>query len=198
LLAQSGKCISESSGPIDRSAVGGEDQAADNDDPASKSIAAAQPGLCRVVLTLEAADADPPLSDYLSARLSRIAALAGVGRGTLTVAVVDDRVMGQMHSRYRGCSGTTDVLTFDHRNHRNAPLEADIVVCVDEAVRQADLRGHDTRDEILLYAVHGLLHLMGYDDHDPQAAAVMHAREDELLTAAGVGSIYHAGGRHID
>jgi len=198
LLAQSGKCTSELSGSIDLSAIGGEEQAAEGDDPASKPAPAARPGFCRIVLKIEAANADPLLHGYLPVRLSRIAALAGAGRGTLTVAVVDERVMGEMHARYHGGTGTTDVLTFDHRDHRDAPLEADVVVCIDEATRQAVARGHDTRDEILLYAVHGLLHLMGYDDHDPQSAAAMHTREDELLTAAGVGTIYHAGGCRVD
>ena len=41
--------------------------------------------------------------------------------------------------------------------------------------------------------MHGLLHLLGYDDTSPEAAAAMHAREDELLQTAGYGPVYHGG-----
>ena len=73
------------------------------------------------------------------------------------------------------------------------PVEGDVVVCVDEARRQAVNRGHEVRAEVLLYAVHGLLHLLGYDDHEPDSAAAMHDREDTLLAALGVGRVYAAG-----
>lgn len=50
-----------------------------------------------------------------------------------------------------------------------------------------------TAAELALYVVHGLLHLSGYDDHDPSAARIMHAREDALLVALGLGPVYTAG-----
>src|SRR5690606_1916317 len=80
--------------------------------------------------------------------------------------------------------------TFDLRDGEAGALDGEIVLCVDEAVRQARQRRHDARLELLLYAVHGLLHLLGYDDHDPKDAAKMHRREDELLRAAGLGDVY--------
>ena len=79
------------------------------------------------------------------------------------------------------------MLTFDLRDDADADLEGDVALCVDEAARRAAERGHPVRDEVLLYAVHGLLHLLGEDDHTPADYARMHAREDALLTAIGVG-----------
>ena len=53
------------------------------------------------------------------------------------------------------------------------------------AMRQAAERGHCAEDELLLYAVHGTLHLMGYDDHDASSRKAMHKRALDVL--AGVG-----------
>ena len=49
------------------------------------------------------------------------------------------------------------------------------------------------RDEVLLYALHGVLHLCGYDDRTDRDFAAMHRREDEILERLGVGAIFRAG-----
>jgi len=142
--------------------------------------------LCCVELNLLADDTDPPLAGWLDVHLAKIAAIERVTAGYLSVAVVDDSQMAQMHRQYKQLDGTTDVLAFDMRQDEADPIEADLVICRDEAARQAASRGHAVRLELLLYAVHGLLHLLGYDDGEPDDAAVMHQREDELLTAIGL------------
>ena len=53
-------------------------------------------------------------------------------------------------------------------------------------------RGHDTTAEVVLYAVHGTLHLLGLDDEKPDQAARMHDIEDEILADMGLGRIYGA------
>jgi probable rRNA maturation factor len=145
-------------------------------------------------LTVEAVvrvgEGDDALADWLAGQLARIAGLAGVGGGQLSLAVVGDDEMAQLHQQYKDNAGTTDVLTFDLRDDATDPVEGDIVICLDEASRQASRRGHDARLELLLCAVHGLLHLVGYDDHAAADAARMHRREDELLTAAGFGPVF--------
>ncbi|MEM7622182.1 MAG: rRNA maturation RNase YbeY [Planctomycetota bacterium] len=122
--------------------------------------------------------------------------------GTLDVAVIDDSRMAAAHERYSGVSGTTDVLTFDHRadatsGRRGAvsrSVETELLVCFDEATRQASANGTSVVSELLLYVVHGVLHCVGYDDATPAAAAAMHAEEDRVLVGIGVGPVY-AGGR---
>lgn len=117
--------------------------------------------------------------------------LAGAGEapaGALSVAIVDDATMSGIHERFLSVEGTTDVLTFELEHRPDGTVEeGEVVICFDEAVRQADERGHPVEEELLLYAVHGLLHLSGYDDRDPAAYDRMHAREDELLEAIGIG-----------
>jgi probable rRNA maturation factor len=145
---------------------------------------------CAVTLDMRTGDCEPPVSDWLEDQLSRIAVFAGVAGGRLAVAVVNDEQMAEMHQRYCGESGTTDVLTFDLRDDKGQAVEGDLVICMDEARREAGERGHDTRLELLLYAVHGLMHLLGEDDHDEAGYEKMHRREDELLTRAGLGAVF--------
>lgn len=146
----------------------------------------------------------PGLTRYLRERLGMVCRFAGVTRGELTVMVVDERTMAKLHQQYLHLNTPTDVLTFDQREPAKSvsdDIQGDIVVCMQVAQREAQARGHTTRQELLLYAVHGLLHLLGHDDHDPQQALVMHQREDELLNAIGEPAIYRSkpkarAGRH--
>ena len=94
-----------------------------------------------------------------------------------------------MHRQYMNCDEVTDVMTFP-ASTPDQPIEADIAVCADVAARQARELGHRTEDELLLYALHGLLHCAGFDDHDPAAYEAMHAEEDRILAAIGVGALF--------
>lgn len=110
----------------------------------------------------------------------------------VTVRVVDDVEMDVLHRRHSGIAGTTDVLTFVEEE--SGGLGIDLVACLDEAARRTAELGHDPAREILLYAVHGVLHGLGHDDHEPEAHARMHAEEDRLLGLVGVGPVYDRGG----
>lgn len=119
------------------------------------------------------------------------AALGHVGRPirALTIKIVDDDTMRGLHGRHRGEDATTDVLTFDC-TEPGGPVEADIVVCADEAARQAAERDHAVERELLLYALHGVLHCAGFDDRTPGDFEAMHAEEDRILTAVGIGPTF--------
>lgn len=146
-------------------------------------------------LLLQTDDADPPLAGWLDVMLSRAAHCAGVSRGRLSLVVVADDEMAALHEQWKDVPGTTDVLTFDLAEN-DAPAnepDGDIVVCLDEARRVAEQRGHSLRHEALLYAVHGLLHLLGEDDLDPDSYERMHRREDDILTQLGIGKVFDAG-----
>ncbi len=127
-------------------------------------------------------------------------ALAALGvldaSGEVRVRVVVDQEMALAHERYSGVSGTTDVLTFDLREgggDEEGPLDTDLLICFDEASRRADELGHDVERELLLYIVHGVLHCLGHDDTDASSSSRMHAEEDRVLEAIGVGAVYQPG-----
>ncbi len=127
---------------------------------------------------------------WLLTHLQKAAKLSKVTRGQWVMTIVGDREMKNLHYRSMNLKTTTDVLTFDLRDSERDELDLDTVICADEAKRQADERGHALRLEILLYAIHSLLHLRGYDDLTPKEYKKMHAREDEILVKLGIGKVF--------
>jgi probable rRNA maturation factor len=125
------------------------------------------------------------VQDRLSACLGHVA----VPVARVTVEVIDDHRMAALHERFSNVPGTTDVLTFPGSGP-GEPVEVDIAICVDEAARQSSVRRHELRRELLLYALHGLLHCTGFDDRTPDEHARMHAEEDRILQAIGLGVVY--------
>lgn len=147
-----------------------------------------------MTFTVDVDDEDPLSTEWLAVTFERVLDELAVRQIELSVVIVGDSRMAALHQQYLNDPGTTDVLTFDLRDQPAGPLEGEIYVCRDEAARRAAERGHEATKELLLYTIHGLLHLLGYDDHDPADHAAMHAKEDQLLTAIGVGPVYGAAG----
>jgi probable rRNA maturation factor len=132
------------------------------------------------------------LRDALTRAVGEAAALEGAPADghEVRVRIVGDAEMTALHAQHADDPTTTDVLTFDMRDDDAGPLDVDIVVCADEANRQAAARARGVETELLLYALHGALHCLGHDDHDDGAYARMHAREDEVLSRIGVGALF--------
>ena len=80
--------------------------------------------------------------------------------GAVSVALVDDRRVRALNRRYRGIDRATDVLSFPDRSNGHL---GDIVIATGVARRQAREQRHPYRDELRTLALHGLLHLLGYD-----------------------------------
>ncbi len=129
----------------------------------------------------------------LAAQTRQITRLLGLRSGDLSIHLADDAEMGGLHEQHKGLAGSTDVLTFHFSQTATDPkhLEAEIIIGAEVAQREARRRGRQAGVEALLYVVHGLLHCLGYDDHEPAQARRMHRREDELLSAIGLGSVFH-------
>lgn len=136
---------------------------------------------------------DPARTHWLVTKARAALALIGA-RGQVHARIVNDDEMAAAHLKYSGIPGTTDVLTFDLRDPSHAgpgdPLEVDLWICADEAARHAAEQGHPVERELLLYIVHGILHCRGYDDHDEAEHRRMHAEEDRILAAIGVGATF--------
>ncbi|MCG3138003.1 MAG: Endoribonuclease YbeY [Phycisphaerae bacterium] len=140
----------------------------------------------------------PPIVARLLRRVLRTA-LAGckVSAARLSIALVSDRRIARLHQTYQQIAGPTDVLTFDLRDtelENHWPIDGEIVISLDTARREARQRGHSLADEVALYAVHGLLHLLGERDDTPARAKRMHRREDELLQSSGLKPVFARNG----
>jgi len=99
------------------------------------------------------------------------------------LAVVDSRQMASLNRRYLHRRGPTDVLSFDLTGPADEGISAQLIVCGDLAVKEGLARGHGRQRELMLYVVHGLLHLMGYDDRTAVAARQMRDRQENILSA---------------
>lgn len=131
---------------------------------------------------------------HLRKYLSKAHRLLKAPLAEMSVALVGDRRMAALHEQFMGIPGPTDVLTFEIEHDRRARVTAgEVVVCVPHAVREARRRRVAARDEVLLYALHGMLHLCGYDDRTDRDFAKMHRREDQILKQLGVGAVFAAG-----
>jgi probable rRNA maturation factor len=110
----------------------------------------------------------------------------------LSVALVDDAQIAALNAQFLGHAGPTDVISFDLSDGKGM-LDGELVLSVETATRQSAARGHSLEAELMLYAVHGTLHLLGFDDQTDEDARAMHAEEDRILSALGYGPIYGAG-----
>ncbi|MEI9906982.1 MAG: rRNA maturation RNase YbeY [Actinomycetota bacterium] len=104
----------------------------------------------------------------------------------LNVLLVDKTEMTEMHIKWMDEPGPTDVLSFPMDEVRpNFPDEAilgDIVLCPEVAEGQARAAGHSQEHELSILAVHGLLHLVGYDHVDPKDEKIMFELQENLVS----------------
>jgi probable rRNA maturation factor len=89
----------------------------------------------------------------------------------VVVTCVSDKRIDRVHRDFMAVAGATDVITFEH---------GDILISADTADREARARGHSVSEELLLYIVHGFLHLKGYNDLVESERLHMHAVQDEV------------------
>ena len=103
-----------------------------------------------------------------------------ISQAELGIALVGAAEMARVNWQFLRHDGSTDVITFDHRDH-SAPLHGELFVCVDDAVRQAKQFKTTWQSEVVRYIVHGVLHLLGHDDLQPAARREMKREENRLV-----------------
>jgi probable rRNA maturation factor len=113
--------------------------------------------------------------------VERIVEDAGITDAQVSVAVVDDPTIAELHERFLNDPEPTDVLSFVLERSPKA-MEGEVVVSEDTAQRVASRYRCTAEDELMRYVIHGTLHLVGYDDTTPHKRAVMRKRERQYLS----------------
>jgi probable rRNA maturation factor len=113
----------------------------------------------------------------------------GVADAKVTFAFVDNPHIHRLNKQFLNHDEPTDVLTFPYTDPGAKKLEGEVVIGYEVAQEYAADRGHDVGLELMLYVVHGCLHLCGYTDTDERGAAEMRAKEREYLTKLGLPNI---------
>ena len=108
-----------------------------------------------------------------------------VSRAEISLAVVDDERMQALNRQYLAHDYPTDVLSFSLGDDPDF-LEGEIIASADTAVRMAHEYGWGVMDELCLYLIHGVLHLVGYHDATSEERSVMRSLENQYLAQLGI------------
>lgn len=123
--------------------------------------------------------------DRLKRAVTMIFQSAGIENAAISIAIVDDPTIHDLNRRFLEHDYPTDVLSFVLERDEDR-LEGEVIVSADYAVRSARDFGWSAEEELLLYVIHGTLHLAGYDDQAPTSLAEMRERETHFLAQLGV------------
>lgn len=118
--------------------------------------------------------------DYARIKETARAVLQGEGykQAKVTLAMMTDAAIHKLNKQFLEHDEPTDVITFPYSEK---PLHGDIAISTETAIAAAKDRGHAPADELLLYVIHGILHLCGYDDLNDKDRQAMRKREQHYL-----------------
>lgn len=109
-------------------------------------------------------------------------------QGEIGIRVTTDAAIHQINREYLGHDYPTDVISFPYAASQ-PHIEGELVVSVDTASERAGDLGWSFEHELLLYVVHGTLHLTGMDDQQPEDRRAMRSAERDVMLQLGVGDI---------
>ena len=141
-------------------------------------------------ITIEIADDEQPHAidrARLKQAVRGILREAGIESAEISIAIVTDARMHELNRQYLEHDYPTDVLSFvlDH-DQVSRSLDGQIIASSDYAAREAARYGWSADDELLLYVIHGCLHLVGHDDTTPEGKRAMRAAETQQLAKFGL------------
>ena len=148
-----------------------------------------------MIVTLENNQEKVSIPEALEADLTKamnvVAELEALSPQTeVDITLVDDAAIHELNRTYRGIDRPTDVLSFALDEGEEEPevdddeiehLLGDVVISAPTAVRQGEEYGHGLEREMTYLAVHGMLHLLGYDHMEEKDKLIMRKREEEVL-----------------
>ena len=110
-------------------------------------------------------------------------------QGSLTIVLTDNETMRRLNKEYAGEEHATDVLSFpsgDLDPATGIPYLGDVLIALPIAQEQAHDKGHELIQELSLLAIHGTLHLLGYDHADEESKGKMWSLQNAALESLGI------------
>jgi probable rRNA maturation factor len=133
----------------------------------------------------EANPIDEALRERLTKACRRIASDFGFDQGEISIAILNDEAIRKINAEFLRHDWATDAITFPFEANEGR-LEGEIVVSRETAGRVAADFPWSADDELLLYVIHGMLHLVGFDDQDDESRREMKEEEKNYLMQFGV------------
>jgi probable rRNA maturation factor len=129
--------------------------------------------------------------DFAPLKSAATAVLTGEGvrEAKITLAFVNNPHIHRLNKQFLDHDEPTDVLSFPYTEPGAKKLEGEVVIGYEVAAENAADRGIPVEQELLLYVIHGCLHLCGYDDKTAKAAKEMRAKERAYLKKVGLPDI---------
>jgi rRNA maturation RNase YbeY len=128
------------------------------------------------------------INSSTTARLPKTKVFDAVGRavgsekkisGRIEIIYVNDKYIHELNQKYLKHNYPTDVISFDMGDGKE--IDGEVYISIDTAKRQANDYGVSLTNELMRLAVHGSLHLMGYDDQDDASRKKMRLLEDKYI-----------------
>ena len=136
--------------------------------------------------------------DDLEGLMTRAATMAVEGEEidpepvVISVTFVEPEEIRELNGQYRGKDAVTDVLSFpqfddwDDLPEEGEIVLGDVVICMDQAARQAEEFGHSLEREVLYLFVHSIYHLLGYDHMEEDEKREMRQKEEDVMARLGL------------
>ncbi len=107
------------------------------------------------------------------------------------VIIIDNERIKEINKKYRNIDRETDVISFALEDDKTMKLDdirllGDIYISIDKVKSQAEEYGHSFKRELSFLAVHGFLHLLGYDHMTKEDEEVMFSKQEEVLSRYGI------------
>ncbi len=122
--------------------------------------------------------------------VNRIAEIAGVDNGSLSLSFVGEKRIRQINRDFRKKDSATNVISFPFMDVVNGKrLLGDIVICPLVAKKQALKQGNNFNDYMAFLIIHGFLHLLGYDHIKEKDRIIMEKKEEEIFNKLDIDTI---------
>lgn len=129
--------------------------------------------------------------DFIKIVLNKAIEMEKVGEVSFNVIIVDNEYIHKLNREYRKIDRPTDVITFALEDNEEIDLDnlrllGDIYISLDKAKEQSIEYGHSFKREICFLAVHGFLHLLGYDHMVKEEEEIMFGKQELILNETGI------------